>query len=115
MSDIEYVDIDNDGVVDWWETRRAWGFIVGMIGMLASFAHVDIDQTQILNIISSLLTTVGMIVAFIGGINAHNPISKTSILPGIDIAKKSDTQDSRKSVTRPGKAEVDKALGQFSE
>jgi hypothetical protein len=80
--------------IPWWMTRRAIGSIVAVAGLAAQFAgyRIDTDATtdMIVNgveLLGEVLTYVGVLVAWWGGLKAKSPIDQTLVarLGGRDV------------------------------
>lgn len=114
------------GLKPWWQTRRAWGFIVGAG---AAIFDLSIDTEQTTEIIIRIVELAGLITTWWGGIAAKAEVDKTLIAPGIRIPLKDKQKpldpDSSDNTPHPltnsvgvqerkANSDVDKALGHFS-
>lgn len=71
----------------WWLSKGVWGPIIAIVGMAASAAGAQLDAGAFIEAILQLITVIGIGMGWWGRVEAHEPIDKTKVLPGVTAVK----------------------------
>lgn len=70
----------------WWESRTIWGAVIVLVAQVALQFGVAIDVSAMTETALSLATLIGAGMAWWGRMTAERPVSRTRILPGVELA-----------------------------
>lgn len=70
----------------WWESRTIWGAVIVLVAQVALMFGVAVDVSAMTESVLALATLIGAILAWWGRLQADRPVSRTRVLPHIDMS-----------------------------
>lgn len=71
----------------WWQSRTIWGAVVVLAAQLLRLAEIEVDVDGMTDAALSLATLFGAVMAWWGRLQAQQPVSRTKVIPGVEITK----------------------------
>lgn len=69
----------------WWQSRTIWGAVIVLVAQVALMFGVAIDVPAMTESALSLATLVGAVLAWWGRLQAQQPVSRTRVIPGVEL------------------------------
>lgn len=69
----------------WWESRAVLGALVTVAASLAALAGWTLNVEATTELLFSALTLAGGVLSWWGRVKAAQPISRTQVLPGLNL------------------------------
>jgi hypothetical protein len=69
----------------WWQSRTIWGALMVLVAQGALMFDISMDASAMTESALSLATLAGAVLAWWGRLQAERPVSRTRVLPGVDL------------------------------